>query len=187
MQHPARGADLVYPCGKGHAHDGEPGHSVATCSPVTEDGNADAGTTGTAVALGGSGAAAQPEPQVKPKLRPPSDYLWAALIARMYEVFPLICPMCGRQMRIIAFITFSADIHKILDHVGVWIPKPRALRQHAGHRWGMTVVRRRRGKVLRLCRTGSWQTNHRPTIPTISAPLGEFAAHQKAFAKTAPG
>ena len=63
---------------------------MATSSPVTEDGNADAGTTGTAVALGGSGAAAQPEPQVKPKLRPPSDYLWAALIARMYEVFPLI-------------------------------------------------------------------------------------------------
>jgi len=25
-------------------------------------------------------------------------------------MFPLICPMCGGQMRIIAFITFSADI-----------------------------------------------------------------------------
>ncbi|MCW2313547.1 hypothetical protein M2244_003300 [Rhodoferax antarcticus] len=34
-------------------------------------------------------------------------------------MFPLLCPMCGGQMRIIAFITFSADIHKILEHIGV--------------------------------------------------------------------
>jgi len=34
-------------------------------------------------------------------------------------VFPLICPHCGGQMRIIAFIKFSADIHKILEHIGV--------------------------------------------------------------------
>jgi hypothetical protein len=27
------------------------------------------------------------------------------LIARIYEVFPLLCPMCGGQMRLIAFIT----------------------------------------------------------------------------------
>jgi len=31
----------------------------------------------------------QPEPPAKPKPRPPSHYLWAALIARIYEVFPL--------------------------------------------------------------------------------------------------
>jgi len=29
--------------------------------------------------------------------------------------------------------------------------------------------------VWTLSRIGSWQTNHRPTAPTISAPLGEFA------------
>ncbi|APW47178.1 hypothetical protein RA876_13350 [Rhodoferax antarcticus] len=34
--------------------------------------------------------------------RPPSHYLWAALIARIDEVFPLICPHCGGQMRLIA-------------------------------------------------------------------------------------
>ena len=78
-----------------------------------------------AVALGGFGVAAQPEPQAKPKPRPPSHYLWAALIARIYEVFPLICPHCGGTMRIIAFITFSADIHKILDHIGVETQAPR--------------------------------------------------------------
>jgi len=82
---------------------------MVTCSPVTEEANADAhaGTTvtavGVAVAVGGPGAAAQPVPQVKPKPRPPAHYLWAALIARIYEVFPLLCPMCGGQMRLIAF------------------------------------------------------------------------------------
>ena len=61
----------------------------------------------------------------KPKPRPSSHYLWAALIARIYEVFPLLCPTCGGQMRIIAFITFSADIHKILEHIGVDPEAPR--------------------------------------------------------------
>jgi hypothetical protein len=42
-----------------------------------------------------------------------------------YEVFPLVCPMCGRQMRIIAFITFSADIHRIFKHIGVEPELPR--------------------------------------------------------------
>ncbi len=45
-----------------------------------------------------------------------------------FEVFPLICPMCGGQMRIITFITFitfSADIHKILEHIGVDPEAPR--------------------------------------------------------------
>ena len=37
----------------------------------------------------------------------------------------MICPLCGGQMRIIAFITFSADIHKILEHVGVEPEAPR--------------------------------------------------------------
>ena len=40
------------------------------------------------------------------------------LIARIYEVFPQVCPICGAQMRIIAFITHSADIRQILDHIG---------------------------------------------------------------------
>jgi len=41
------------------------------------------------------------------------------LIARIYEVFPLLCPICGGQMRLIAFITHSADIRQILDQIGV--------------------------------------------------------------------
>ena len=41
------------------------------------------------------------------------------LIARTYEVVPLVCPICGGPMRIIAFITHSADIRQILKHIGV--------------------------------------------------------------------
>jgi hypothetical protein len=41
------------------------------------------------------------------------------LIARIYEVFPLLCPMCGGQMRLIAFITEGTQIRKILDLIGV--------------------------------------------------------------------
>jgi hypothetical protein len=40
-----------------------------------------------------------------PAKRSPAHYLWAVLIARIYEVFPLLCPLCGGQMRLIAFIT----------------------------------------------------------------------------------
>jgi len=37
-----------------------------------------------------------------PPKRSPSHYLWAVLIARIYEVSPLLCPICGGQMRSIA-------------------------------------------------------------------------------------
>jgi hypothetical protein len=43
----------------------------------------------------------------------PAHYLWAVLIPRIYEVFTLLCPICGGRMRIIAFITYSADIRQI--------------------------------------------------------------------------
>ena len=59
---------------------------------------------------------AQPVP-VPPKR--PAHYLWAVLIARIYEVFPLLCPKCGGQMRLIAFVTEGTQIRKILDHIGV--------------------------------------------------------------------
>ncbi len=62
---------------------------------------------------------AAPQPEPAPPKRSQAHYLWAVLIARIYEVFPLLCPLCGGQMRIIAFITHSADIRQMLDHIGV--------------------------------------------------------------------
>ena len=34
-----------------------------------------------------------------PAKRSKAHYLWAVLIARTVEVFPLLCPLCGGQMR----------------------------------------------------------------------------------------
>ena len=56
----------------------------------------------------GNGAPTPCEPVPPPK-RSPAHYLWAVLIARIYEVFPLLCPICGGQMRLIAFITNTAE------------------------------------------------------------------------------
>lgn len=62
-------------------------------------------------------------PNTKPKRT--TQYLWAVLIARICEVFPLQCPICGGQMRIIAFITHIADIRHILEHIGAEVEPPR--------------------------------------------------------------
>jgi hypothetical protein len=48
-----------------------------------------------------------------------ANYLWAVLIACIYEAFSLVCPMCGGQMRLIAFITDGSEVRKILEHIGV--------------------------------------------------------------------
>ena len=35
----------------------------------------------------------------------PARIRWATLLARIYEVLPLLCPACGGQMKILAFLT----------------------------------------------------------------------------------
>ena len=55
---------------------------------------------------------------------------WAALIKKVYEIDPLVCPKCGGRMRIISFIEKrdrAAIIQKILKHCGLWTePEERA-------------------------------------------------------------
>ena len=65
------------------------------------------------------GHATPPKPELAAPKWSKAHYLWAVLIARIYEVFPLLYPMCGGQMRLIAFITAGVQIRKILDHIGV--------------------------------------------------------------------
>lgn len=50
--------------------------------------------------------------------RAASRYLWAMLLARIYEAFPLACPICHAPMRIIAFINDADSVRRILDHIG---------------------------------------------------------------------
>ena len=46
------------------------------------------------------------------------------LLARIYAVFPLRCPRCGADLRIIAFITEAAAMRDILIHLGEPITPP---------------------------------------------------------------
>ncbi len=39
---------------------------------------------------------------------------WAALIARIYDVLPLVCPSCAGSMSIIAFVTDPTPVRSIL-------------------------------------------------------------------------
>jgi hypothetical protein len=57
--------------------------------------------------------------------RSPARYLWAMLLARIYEAFPLTCPICGAEMPIIAFITESVEVRAILEHIGEPATAPR--------------------------------------------------------------
>jgi len=42
---------------------------------------------------------------------------WAEMIRKVYEADPLLCPQCGSQMRIIAFLTDHAVVDRIIDHL----------------------------------------------------------------------
>ncbi len=50
---------------------------------------------------------------------------WAQLLARIYEVFPLRCPECGSDMRILAFLTDPEPTGAILRHLELPAAPPR--------------------------------------------------------------
>ena len=59
------------------------------------------------------------------------------LLARIYEVLPLVCPQCGGEMKIIAFITEAVAIREILDHLGEPTSPPRLLPARGPPLWEM--------------------------------------------------
>ena len=63
--------------------------------------------------------------------------MWALLLARIYEVLPLLCPQCGGEMKIIAFITGAVAIGKILNHLGEPTSPPRLLPARGPPLWEM--------------------------------------------------
>jgi hypothetical protein len=66
--------------------------------------------------VGGAGPtsrAARVEPRSARALR----RSWARLIKRIYEVDPLLCPSCGSEMKMIAFITEHDVVDAILRHL----------------------------------------------------------------------
>jgi len=80
-------------------------------------------------AAGGHVAGGQPaegccDTQAKPRSHDTSRIAWAKLMARVGEEFPLECPACGGDIRLISFITEPGPIRKILTHLGEPLQPP---------------------------------------------------------------
>jgi hypothetical protein len=162
------GAELVYRCAKQHSEPApaQPAKQVAVQTEPTATGEGAPGVTPL-----GHASPPMPEP-AKPK-RSKAHYLWAVLIARIFEVFPLLCPLCGGQVRLIAFITEGTrESGRSLITSG-WTPSPRTLPRHADHRCGMTATRRRM-RGCALSPIGVWRRNRHRTLRSISASVGEW-------------
>jgi hypothetical protein len=56
----------------------------------------------------------------------PARRRWAALIRKVYETDPLVCPRCRGEMKIIAFITDEEVVFRILRHLDLFEPDPPA-------------------------------------------------------------
>jgi hypothetical protein len=140
------GAELVYRCAKQHSEPApaQPAKQVAVQTEPTATGEGAPGVT----PLGHAS--------------PP-----------MHEVFPLLCPLCGGQVRLIAFITEGTrESGRSLITSG-WTPSPRTLPRHADHRFGMTATRRRM-RGCALSPIGVWRRNRHRTLRSISASVGEW-------------
>jgi len=76
----------------------------------------------------------------KPRSHDTSRIAWAKLMARVGEEFPLACPTCGGDIRLIAFITEPGPIRKILAHLGEPLePPPLASARGPPTDWGELV------------------------------------------------
>jgi len=42
---------------------------------------------------------------------------WAAMMRKVYEVDPMVCPKCCGRMKVDAFITEVAVVDRIIDHL----------------------------------------------------------------------
>ena len=52
-------------------------------------------------------------------------YHWAILLARLFATFPLVGPQCGATRRLIAFVTATEPVQRILTHLGEPAEPPR--------------------------------------------------------------
>ena len=52
---------------------------------------------------------------------------WRELIRKVWEADSLLCPNCGRVMRIVALINERDVIERILRHLGLWEPSVRVV------------------------------------------------------------
>ena len=58
----------------------------------------------------------------KDRMRRVATRCWAMLLARIYECLPLLCPKCGKPMRIIAFMRFGPECVRNSAEMRNWGP-----------------------------------------------------------------
>jgi hypothetical protein len=71
-----------------------------------------------------TGGCCDANPNQKPRSHDTSRIACAKLMARVGEEFPLECPNCGGDIRLIAFITEPGPVRKILTHLGEPLEPP---------------------------------------------------------------
>jgi hypothetical protein len=86
----------------------------------------------------------------KPRSHDTSRIAWARLMAQVGEEYPLECPGCGGDIRLISFITEPGPIRKILTHSN-------------RHRFHLPVARRPTGESSSRPMTTATSFKRRPT------------------------
>jgi hypothetical protein len=56
---------------------------------------------------------------VEEEFRPIPSKGWAEMIRKVFEVDPMVCPQCGGQMKVIAFLTDFAVVDRIIGHLNL--------------------------------------------------------------------
>jgi hypothetical protein len=70
------------------------------------------------------------------------------LLARIYEAFPLQCPICHASMRIIAFVNDLTAVGKVLDHIGESTQPPRIAPARGPPLWEAAAAAEQAGNDL---------------------------------------
>jgi hypothetical protein len=122
-------ADLVPPLRKHrHRYHGvfAPNHTLRRAVTALAIGNIGKQREAATGGLGGDrhGTGVCCDTTAKPRSHDTSRIAWAKLMARVGEEFPLECPGCGGDIRLIAFITDPGPIRKILTHLGEPLEPP---------------------------------------------------------------
>jgi len=53
----------------------------------------------------------------------PAAPSWARLISRVFQADPLVCKRCGGPLEVVAYITDTVAIRRLLDHLGLSPPE----------------------------------------------------------------
>jgi hypothetical protein len=98
------------------------------------------------------------------------------LLARIYEVFPLRCPRCGEPMRLIAFVTDSGSITRILAYLGEPTQAPHIAPAARGPPWECAMDQRH--VLERYIKPKDFDTREGDTF-ALSEPLPEDQFDQR--------